>query len=209
DENEAVAQRSREKESEFRALQETNMQVSLLMREKEFERSAVSEKAAAMEKMLKDREQLQHVKDREQRLKLELDRLRNHLLEIEDTYTREVLAAEDREAELRKRVTLLDDRLATSSSQVESTSHQASLQVESLQEQLSGTVRQRDEALIQLRAAQDQVNQYAVSLSNLQMVLEQFQQEEKAMYSSDLINTRGRRTSGGEKHLSWRTEPQT
>lgn len=57
-----------------------------------------------------------------------------------------------------------------------SCSHQASLQVESLQEQLSGTVRQRDEALIQLRAAQDQVNQYAVSLSNLQMVLEQFQQ---------------------------------
>ena len=65
--------------------------------------------------------QLQHVKDREQRLKLELDRLRNHLLEIEESYTREVLAAEDREAELRKRVTLLDDRLATSSSQVEST----------------------------------------------------------------------------------------
>uniref|UniRef100_A0A674B2D5 Thyroid hormone receptor interactor 11 n=1 Tax=Salmo trutta TaxID=8032 RepID=A0A674B2D5_SALTR len=217
DENEAVAQRSREKESEFRALQETNMQVSLLMREKEFERSAMSEKAAAMEKMLKDREQLkqllnelrsrqekavafqqerdqvtlalkqkqmettavqtelQHVKDREQRLKLELDRLRNHLLEIEDTYTREALASEDREAELRRRVTLLDDRLATSFSQVES-----------LQEQLSGTVRQRDEALIQLRAAQDQVNQYAVSMSNLQMVLEQFQQEEKVMYSSEL-----------------------
>uniref|UniRef100_A0A4W5QRG4 Uncharacterized protein n=1 Tax=Hucho hucho TaxID=62062 RepID=A0A4W5QRG4_9TELE len=202
------------------------MQVSLLMREKEFERSAMSEKVAAMEKMLKDREQgnsqrsgelnqllnelrstqekavafqqerdrvmlalkqkqmettavqteLQHVKDREQRLKLELDRLRNHLLEIEDSYTREALAAEDREAELRRRVTLLDDRLATSSSQVESTSHQASLQVESLQEQLSGTVRQRDEALTQLGAARDQVNQYVVSLSNLQMVIEQFQQ---------------------------------
>lgn len=55
-------------------------------------------------------------------------------------------------------------------------SQQASLQVESLQEQLNGAVRQRDEALIQLRASQDQVNQYAVSLSNLQMVLEQFQQ---------------------------------
>lgn len=55
-------------------------------------------------------------------------------------------------------------------------SQQASLQVESLQEQLNGVVRQRDEALLQLGAAQDQVNQYAVSLSNLQMVLEQFQQ---------------------------------
>lgn len=155
------------------AFQQERDQVMLALKQKQMDTTAVQT-------------ELQHVKDREQRLKLELDRLRNHLLEIEDSYTREVLAAEDREAELRKRVTLLDDRLATSSSQVESTSHQASLQVESLQEQLSGTVRQRDEALIQLRAAQDQVNQYAVSLSNLQMVLEQFQQEEKAMYSSEL-----------------------
>ncbi|XP_055718433.1 thyroid receptor-interacting protein 11-like isoform X2 [Salvelinus fontinalis] len=155
------------------AFQQERDQVMLALKQKQMETTAVQT-------------ELQHVKDREQRLKLELDRLRNHLLEIEDTYTREALAAEDREAELRRRVTLLDDRLATSSSQVESTSHQASLQVESLQEQLSGTVRQRDEALTQLRAARDQVNQYAVSLSNLQVVIEQFQQEEKAMYSSEL-----------------------
>ncbi|KAK6306881.1 hypothetical protein J4Q44_G00220290 [Coregonus suidteri] len=139
------------------AFQQERDQVMLALKQKQMETTAVQT-------------ELQHVKDREQRLKLELDRLRNHLLEIEDSYTREALAAEDREAELRRRVTLLDDRLATSSSQVESTSHQASLQVESLQEQLSGTVRQRDEALTQLRVAQDQVNQYAVSLSNLQMI---------------------------------------
>lgn len=55
-------------------------------------------------------------------------------------------------------------------------SQQASLQVESLQEQLNGVIKQRDEALMQLRTAQEQVNQYAMSLTNLQMVLEQFQQ---------------------------------
>lgn len=55
-------------------------------------------------------------------------------------------------------------------------SQQASMQVESLQEQLTVVVKQRDELLIQLRTSQEQVNQYAVSLSNLQMVLEQFQQ---------------------------------
>ena len=59
------------------------------------------------------------MKDKEQRLNLELERLRSHLLETEDSYTREALAAEDREAELRRRVTMLDDRLATSSSAVE------------------------------------------------------------------------------------------
>lgn len=50
------------------------------------------------------------------------------------------------------------------------------MQVESLQEQLIGVVKQRDDALAHLRTSQEQVNQYAVSLSNLQMVLEQFQQ---------------------------------
>lgn len=59
------------------------------------------------------------MKDKEQRLNLELERLRNHLLEIEDSYTREALAAEDRETELRRRVAMLDEKLATSSSAVE------------------------------------------------------------------------------------------
>lgn len=63
--------------------------------------------------------QLQHMRDKEQRLNLELERLRNHLLEIEDSYTREALSAEDRETELRRRVALLDEKLATSSSAVE------------------------------------------------------------------------------------------
>lgn len=63
--------------------------------------------------------QLQHTRDKEQRLNLELERLRNHLLEIEDSYTREALTAEDRETDLRRRVAMLDEKLATSSSAVE------------------------------------------------------------------------------------------
>ncbi|XP_055013598.1 thyroid receptor-interacting protein 11 [Boleophthalmus pectinirostris] len=155
------------------AFQHERDQVMMALKQKQMETTAVQT-------------ELQHVKDKEQRLNLELERLRNHLLEIEDSYTREALAAEDRETELRRRVVLLEERLATSSSAVENASQQASMQVESLQEQLSGVVRQRDEAYAQLRTAQDQVQQYAVSLSNLQMVLEQFQQEEKAMYSAEL-----------------------
>lgn len=48
-----------------------------------------------------------------------MERLRNHLLEIEDTYTREALAAEDRESELRRRVSVLDEKLVSSCSAVE------------------------------------------------------------------------------------------
>ncbi|KAM4624900.1 thyroid receptor-interacting protein 11 [Polymixia lowei] len=155
------------------AFQQERDRVMLALKQKQMETTAVQT-------------ELQHVMDKEQRLKLELERLRSHLLEIEDSYTREALAAEDREGELRRRVALLEERLATSSNAVENASQQASMQVESLQEQLSGVVKQRDDALIQLHTSQEQVNQYAVSLSNLQMVLEQFQQEEKAMYSAEL-----------------------
>lgn len=63
---------------------------------------------------------MQHLRDKEQRQQQELERLRNHLLEMEESYTREVVAAEDREAELKRRVAVLDERLASSSSAVES-----------------------------------------------------------------------------------------
>ncbi|XP_077394729.1 thyroid receptor-interacting protein 11 [Festucalex cinctus] len=159
------------------AFQQERDQVVMALKQKQMETTALQT-------------ELQHMRDKEQRLNLELERLRNHLLEMEDSYTREAVAAEDRETELRRRVALLDERLATSSSAVESASQQASMQVESLQEQLSGVVKQRDDALLQLGTSQEQVKQYAVSLSNLQMVLEQFQQEEKAMYSAELDKLR-------------------
>ncbi|XP_010002056.1 PREDICTED: thyroid receptor-interacting protein 11 [Chaetura pelagica] len=130
--------------------------------------------------------EIQHLREKEQRLNQELERLRNHLLEMEESYTREALAAEDREVKLRKKVVVLEEKLLSSSTAVENASHQANLQVESLQEQLNLVSKQRDETMLQLTISQDQVKQYAVSLANLQMVLEQFQQEEKAMYSAEL-----------------------
>lgn len=63
--------------------------------------------------------QIQHLREKEQRLNQELERLRNHLLEMEDSYTREALAAEDREAKLRKKVSVLEEKLVSSSTAVE------------------------------------------------------------------------------------------
>ncbi|XP_018414024.1 PREDICTED: thyroid receptor-interacting protein 11 [Nanorana parkeri] len=148
-------------------------QVMLALKQKQMETSALQN-------------EVQHLRDKAQRLNQELERLRNHLLEMEDSYTREAVAAEDRQAELRKKVATLEEKLSSSFTAVETASHQATMQVESLQEQLNLVSRQRDEALLQFNMSQEQVKQYALSLSNLQMVLEQFQQEEKAMYSAEL-----------------------
>uniref|UniRef100_A0A8D3D441 Thyroid hormone receptor interactor 11 n=1 Tax=Scophthalmus maximus TaxID=52904 RepID=A0A8D3D441_SCOMX len=217
----------REKEFELSAMSEKSATVERMLKDKEQGKSgelnqllnelkSMQEKAVAFQlerdqvmMALKQKQmettavqtELQHVRDKEQRLNLELERLRNHLLEIEDSYTREAVSAEDRETELRRRVAMLDEKLATSSSAVENASQQASMQVESLQEQLSRVVKQRDDALIQLRTSQEQVNQYAVSLSNLQMVLEQFQQEEKTMYSAELEKNRREKEEWRRKAL--------
>ncbi|NXP21211.1 TRIPB protein, partial [Scytalopus superciliaris] len=153
--------------------QQERDQVMVALKQKQMESSALQN-------------EVQHLHEKEQRLNQELERLRNHLLEMEDSYTREALAAEDREVKLRKKVLILEEKLVSSSTAVENASHQATLQVESLQEQLNLVSKQRDETVMQLTISQDQVKQYALSLANLQMVLEQFQQEEKAMYSAEL-----------------------
>ncbi|NXB26590.1 TRIPB protein, partial [Rhagologus leucostigma] len=153
--------------------QQERDQVMVALKQKQMESSALQS-------------EVQHLHEKEQRLNQELERLRNHLLEMEDSYTKEALAAEDREVKLRKKVLILEEKLASSSTAVENASHQASLQVESLQEQLNLVTKQRDETVLQLTISQDQVKQYALSLANLQMVLEQFQQEEKAIYSAEL-----------------------
>ncbi|XP_069884624.1 thyroid receptor-interacting protein 11 isoform X1 [Dipodomys merriami] len=232
-ENEKIVETSRGKETEYQALQETNMKFSMMLREKELECNSMKEKALAFEQLLKEKEQgktgelnqllntvksmqektvtfqqerdqvtlalkqkqmenstlqneVQHLRDKELRLNQELQRLRNHLLESEDSYTREALAAEDREVKLRKKVTALEEKLVSSSNAMENASHQANVQVESLQEQLNMVSKQRDETALQLSVSREQVKQYATSLANLQMVLEHFQQEEKAMYSAEL-----------------------
>ncbi|XP_041489082.1 thyroid receptor-interacting protein 11 isoform X2 [Microtus oregoni] len=153
--------------------QQERDQVMLALKQKQMENSTLQS-------------EVQHLRDKESRLNQELQRLRDHLLESEDSYTREALAAEDRETKLRKKVAMLEEKLVSSSNAMENASHQASVQVESLQEQLSTVSKQRDETALQLSVSQEQVKQYALSLANLQMVLEHFQQEEKAMYSAEL-----------------------
>ncbi|XP_077651247.1 thyroid receptor-interacting protein 11-like [Urocitellus parryii] len=128
------------------------------------------------------RQEVQEFRDKELRLNRELERLRSHLLESEESYTQDILAAEDQEMKLRKEVTLLEEKLVSSSK----ASHQASLQIESLQEQLRLVSQQRDENALQLSISQARVRQYALSSTNLQRVLEHFQEEEKAMHSAEL-----------------------
>ena len=57
-ENEKIVETSRGKETEYQALQETNMKFSMMLREKEFECHSLKEKAVAFEQLLKEKEQV-------------------------------------------------------------------------------------------------------------------------------------------------------
>lgn len=50
------------------------------------------------------RREVANVIEKKKRLEQELERLRQHLLTVEDSYTQEALATEDRERELRKKL---------------------------------------------------------------------------------------------------------
>ncbi|VTJ80646.1 Hypothetical predicted protein [Marmota monax] len=190
-ENEKIIETSKEKEMEYQELQEMNMKFSMMLREQEFRYQSMKEKVLAFEQLLGEKEQeqtdgkstlqqeVQHLHDKELYLNQEVQSLRSHLLESEDSYSWEIWAAEKREMNLRKKVTLLEEKLLSSSN----ASHQASVQVESLQKQVCLLSQERDENALQLLLYQEQGKQYAMSLTNLQMVLEHFQQEEKAVYS--------------------------
>ncbi|XP_046318891.1 thyroid receptor-interacting protein 11-like [Marmota monax] len=158
-----------------------SMQEKTVMFQQERDQVIVALKQEQMENSTLQHE-VQQFRDKELRLNRELERLRSHLLESEESYTQDILAAEDQEIKLRKKVTLLEEKLVSSSK----ASHQASVQIESLQEQLRMVSQQRDENAQQLSLSQARVRQYALSSTNLQRVLKHFQEEEKAMYSAEL-----------------------
>ncbi|XP_071500706.1 uncharacterized protein [Diadema antillarum] len=202
----------REKDFELGALQEKCKTLTKLLDEKESDtqgevRKILGEAEAmqtqaqrfqherdqallALEKCQGDLAQLQHeVQTRgtnEQKLMRELERLRNHLIQMEDTYTQEALQAEEREKELRNRLSLAEEHAHTSSTAVQSASKEANAQIENLLDQLTAVTEQKDKALMQLAMAQEESQQYILSLSNLQVVLEQFQQEKEASIAAEV-----------------------
>lgn len=105
----------------------------------------------------------------------ELERLRTHLMEMEASYTEEALLAEQKLKELESKFVQAEERVKNNSTVYTSASIRANQQVETLQQQMALIVQQRDEIQKKLSAAEDKVLAHGASLTNLQIVLEQFQ----------------------------------
>lgn len=164
----------------------------------ERDQSLLALKQKQMENMALTRD-LERVAELELRIRQDAERLRAHLVQVEEAHTLEDLAGQEREASLSHEVTLLRGKLNAAYSASESTSYEASMRADMLQEQLRAVSLQRDTAVQQCNAARQQAQQYAASLSNLQTVLEQFQQEEKSMYATELEKHRREAQSNLQK----------
>lgn len=158
-------------------------QARQLQQERDHAMMALKQKQSEQSQLFNE---IQKLKEKDVKSQRELERLRSHLMQMEDGYTQEALEAEEREKDLRNRLAVAEEKFISSSSLMESASQQANQQTESLQQQLHMLAGQRDQAYLQVASLQDQLQQYAVSLNNLQMVLEQFQQEKNAQLSLEV-----------------------
>uniref|UniRef100_H2ZPI8 GRIP domain-containing protein n=1 Tax=Ciona savignyi TaxID=51511 RepID=H2ZPI8_CIOSA len=118
------------------------------------------------------------LRDKEAKLQSELMRLRDHLVQVEETYTQEALLSEEREQDLRTRLEQTHTRGLASREE----NQQWKQQIESLHEQLRVMMTHRDQAVQKCQLLQEQSTQYATALHQLQSAAERMQREEQATY---------------------------
>ncbi|CAK9803880.1 Thyroid receptor-interacting protein 11 [Anthophora quadrimaculata] len=123
--------------------------------------------------------QLNESQSKETNAAKELERLRTHLVEIESSYTEEALIAEETRKELEAKLQQAEEKMKSNSTAYTSANIRSNQQVETLQQQMALIVQQRDDIQNKLSAAEDKILSQTASLSNLQIVLEQFQRDKE------------------------------
>lgn len=89
------------------------------------------------------------------------------------------MSAEDREKALRIKLASAEDKASLSSNAIANASTESQFRVDSLQQQLSQVLRQRDSALDQCSRLEDQIQQLKAAITNLQSALECIQGEQR------------------------------
>lgn len=117
----------------------------------------------------------QEVIEQKNGLAKDLERLRQHLLEIEEAHTLETVELQQRYDEAKGKLALLEEDVKKSSNAQKSASIRANQHAETLQAQYHLLQQQRDELAAKLSAADDRDQKNLASLTNLQVALEQFQ----------------------------------
>ncbi|KAH8387272.1 hypothetical protein KR093_006025 [Drosophila rubida] len=125
--------------------------------------------------------QQQQTESQEQQASVQrdLERLRAHLLEIEELHTQESVELQRDLDESRAKQAALQQEVSKSSTAYTSASIRANQQAETLQAQHALLLQQRDELLAKLGLHEDRELKQQAALTNLQCALEQFQNDKE------------------------------
>lgn len=116
----------------------------------------------------------------------DLDRLRQHLMALEEEHTSQLMDLQRQMEEYRSKSTALESEAKHASTAYTSASIRANQQNETIQAQYKLLQQQRDELSMKLSQAEDRESKNAAALVNLQCALEQFQNgEETTIFSQD------------------------
>lgn len=116
-------------------------------------------------------------------LNKDIERLRQHLLEVADAYTYEQVSLQKQVEEYKGKLMAIEAEAKQSATAYTSANIRANQQTETLQSQYTLLTQQRDELLAKLGAAEDIDNKNQAALTNLQVALEIFQRGEKSRSS--------------------------
>ncbi|TDG41997.1 hypothetical protein AWZ03_011571 [Drosophila navojoa] len=125
--------------------------------------------------------QQQQIEAQEQQatLQRDLERLRAHLVEIEELHTQESVELQRELDEARAKHAALQTEVSKSSTAYTSASIRANQQAETLQAQHALLMQQRDELLAKIGQFEDREQKQQAALTNLQCALEQFQNDKE------------------------------
>nr|XP_014102427.1 thyroid receptor-interacting protein 11 isoform X2 [Bactrocera oleae] len=119
------------------------------------------------------------VEEQNAAIRKDLERLREHLLEIEDLHTQETVEMQRELEETKAKMVALQNDVAKSSNAYTSASIRANQHAETLQAQYALVLQQRDELVNKLSLAEDRESKNQAALCNLQCALEQFQNDKQ------------------------------
>uniref|UniRef100_A0A915CZI4 GRIP domain-containing protein n=1 Tax=Ditylenchus dipsaci TaxID=166011 RepID=A0A915CZI4_9BILA len=133
----------------------------------------------AENELMDNRQQLVISQESQERMHKELSRLREHLLTMEEMSTKEAVAAEERETDLRREIRLLQENTSSISSTVAQSNTQSQEEIASLRAQVSASQAQVVELRTQLLDRERSLVEATKALSNLQNVLKELAEEHR------------------------------
>jgi len=138
---------------------------------------ALTEGKARIQEAQDLRREVSSIIEKKKRVEGEVERLRGHLVQVEEGYTVELMDGESREKELRKKVGQLEDHLRVATHTSSEVSENASQASTHLTAALETAASQRDKLSDQFTSCQATLRTRNMELRNLQSALEGFQKQ--------------------------------